>query len=945
MTLPTGTVTFLYTDIEGSTRLWEQQPEAMRPAVARHDAILRQAIEANGGQIFRTAGDAFCAAFATAAPAVAAAVDARRALTAEPWNLDQPLRVRIVLHSTEAVASHGDYVGGGLNRLGRLLAACHGGQTLLSQAAEQLARDHLPTNVTLLDLGQHRLRDLIRPDRIFQLVIAGLHTDFPPLKSLDAIPNNLPAQLTSFVGRTRELEQVVTHLSVPAGRQDDRRERLLTLTGPGGTGKTRLSLQAAAELSAGFPDGVWFVELAPLSDPSLVAQAIAAVLGLREIAGRPLDALLADYLRDKRLLLVLDNCEHLIDACARIADQLLRACPELRILASSRESLGIAGETVLRLPSLAVPDLQALPPLEELARFESVQLFAERAASVQPGFRLTAQNAPAVAQISSRLDGIPLALELAAARVRSLSPEQIAARLDDRFRLLTGGSRAAVQRQQTLQALVDWSYDLLSPPERALLRRLAVFAGGWTLEAAEGVCAWGEIDVLEVFDLLDHLVNKSLINADSAGNQVRYGMQETIRQYAQDKLVGSGEATAARNCHLAYFAEELARLAPRGREAGRPQYMRWAQQEQENLRSAVEWALDADVKAAIPIIFDLCLHWIQRGSTREGRALLARALARTDASPEVWHGDGRDVQHQSLLGTAWFADGMMALFGGDTAGGRSAMEKAIALLRPLGDSDLLAGAYGFAGIAAGNSQDFTTALAYSEQALRLARQLGNRWIEAMQLITLGVASRYGADTGGHTWADFEQGMAILAELGDRYSQAVGHQSAARAYLQAGDLASAERHFEQAIPLFDEHGYLLSANVGRSGLADIARLQGDYERALALYPAVIRVWRLADQRGAMARCLECLGFIAGSQAADAADPLPLLRRAATLYGAAEAIRRINNAPMTPWEQTEYDGRVRALRSRLDPDALDAAWRAGTRLDLDQAVDFATHHSAR
>jgi len=945
MTLPVGTVTFLYTDIEGSTRLWEQQPEAMRPAVARHDAILRQAIAANGGQVFRTAGDAFCAAFALAAPAVAAAVDARRALTAEPWNLDQPLRVRIVLHTTEAEVQAGDYVGAGMNRLGRLLAVCHGGQTLLTQATEQLARDNLPAGAHLHDLGQHRFRDLIQPDRIFQLVIAGLRTDFPPLKSLDAIPNNLPAQLTSFVGRERELEQVVTRLAVPVGRQDDRRERLLTLTGPGGTGKTRLSLQAAAELSEDFPNGVWFVELAPLSDPALVVQAIAAVLGLREIAGRPLDALLADYLRDKRLLLVLDNCEHLIDACARIADRLLRACPELRILASSREALGIGGETVLRLPSLAVPDLQALPPLEELARFESVQLFAERAASVQPGFRLTAQNAPAVAQISCRLDGIPLALELAAARVRSMSPQQIAARLDDRFRLLTGGSRAAVQRQQTLQALIDWSYDLLSPQECTLLRRLAVFAGGWTLDAAEGVCAWGDLDVLDVFDLLDHLVNKSLVTADSAGNQVRYGMQETIRQYAQDKLVGSGEAIEARNRHQAYFAGELAQLAPRSREAGRPQYIRWTRQEQENLRSAVEWALEADLEAAIVMIGDLSLHWSQGGATREGRALVARALARTEAAPELWLSDGRDARHQSLLGAAWFIDGALALFGGDNAGARSDMEQALALLRPLGASERLAGAYAFAGIAASNSQDFATALAYSEQALRLARQLGNRWIEAMQLITLGVASSYGADTGGHTWADFEQGMAILAELGDGYGQAVGYQTAARAYLQAGDLASAERHFEQAIPLFDEHGYLLSANNGRSGLADIARLQGDYDRALDLYPRVIRMWRLADQRGAIARCLECLGFIAQAQASETPEPLPLLRRAATLFGAAEAIRKINNTPMTPWEQTEYDGHMRALRSRLDPDALDAAWRAGARLDLDQAVDFATHPSGR
>ena len=939
MTLPVGTVTFLYTDIEGSTRLWEQRPEAMRPAVARHDAILRQAIAAGGGHVFRTVGDGLCAAFAAAAPAMAAAASAQREIFAQPWPLEQPLRVRMALHSTEAEPRGGDYESSGLNRLGRLLAVCHGGQTLLTQATEQLARDHLPAGASLLDLGQHRFRDLTQPDRIFQLLVDGLPADFPPLRSLDAMPNNLPAQLTSFVGRERETAEITALLDPSAAGAGGRGARLLTLTGPGGTGKTRLSLQAAAGLVEHFPDGVWLVELAPLSDPTLVAQAIASAIHLRELAGRPLDAMLVDYLRDKRLLLVLDNCEHLIDACARLADRLLRGSPGLRILASSRESLGIAGETVYRVPSLTIPDLQALPPADALATVDSVQLFVQRAASVQPAFRLTAQNAPAVAQITCRLDGIPLALELAAARVRSLSPEQIAARLDDRFRLLTGGSRSAVQRQQTLQALIDWSYDLLSPQECTLLRRLAVFAGGWTLEAAEGVCAWGDVDALDVLDLLDHLVNKSLVIADSAGDQVRYWMQETIRQYAQDKLVGAGEAIEARSKHQTYFAAELARLAPRGREAGRPQYIRWTHQEQENLRSAVEWALEADLEAAIAMIADLSLHWGQSGATREGRALAARALARTEAAPEVWLGDGRDARHQSLLGTAWFADGSLALLGGDNVGGRSAMEKAVALLRPLGKSERLAGAYAFASVAAGNSQDFATARVYSEQALRLARQLGNRWIEAMQLITVGVASRYGADTGGHTWADFEQGMAILAELGDGYGQAVGHQNAARAYLQAGDLASAQRHFDKAIPLFDEHGYLLSANVGRSGLADIARLHGDYERALVLYPAVIRVWRLADQRGSIARCVECMGFIVQAQASAMPEPLPLLRRAATLYGAAEAIRHANNAPMSPWEQPEYAGHVNSLREMLDPDQFAAAWHAGQRMDLDQAVAFA------
>ena len=934
-TLPTGTVTFLYTDIEGSTLLWEQQPEAMHTAIARHDAILRAAIDDNSGQVFRTAGDAFCAAFAMAAPAVAAAASAQQALFAERWPLDRPLRVRCALHTAEAVPRDGDYFSIGLNRLGRLLSVCHGGQTLLSQATEQLVRDHLPAETSLLDLGQHRFRDLTLPDRVFQLCIDGLPADFPPLRSLDTIRNNLPAQVTSFVGRERELRYVVETLS-----QSGQDVRLLTLTGPGGTGKTRLSLQAAAALLDQFPDGVWFVELAPVSDPALVAQTIASALRLREAAGRPLDAMLADYLHDQRLLLVLDNCEHLIDECARIADKLLRACPAVHILTSSRESLGIAGEAVFKVPSLDIPDLQALPPLDELAHFGAVQLFAERAASVQPGFHLTAQNAAAVAQISCRLDGIPLALELAAARVRSLSPEQIAARLDDRFRLLTGGSRAAVQRQQTLQALIDWSYDLLSPQECTLLRRLAVFAGGWTLEAAENICAWGEVDELAVLDLLDQLVNKSLVSMESTSAQPRYRMQETIRQYSQDKLLAAGEAIEARKRHLAYFEAKLAEAGPLWRTAQRSRWLTWVGQEQDNLRHAVEWALENDLEAALVLVGNLGFYWPQVASSLEGRRMIARALAQTEAHPDGWSGDNVEPRRQLLLAGAWFTDGFMANTGGVNPDIRTSMEKAIALLRPLGEIKQLAMAYGFAGLGALFTGDYQTGLAYGREALALARQSGDRWGVAMQLITFSMIGAMSGPEGVDALAQWEEGMAIMRELHDSWGEAMGHMVAGNAYLLRRDLSTARQHLEQSSRLFSETSYEFLANIGRSGLAEIAWRQGDYPRARVLYPQVINLWRLADQRGGIARCLECLGFIAGIEARDAAEQVPLLRRAATLYGAAESIRRTNNSPMHPWEQAEYDGYLATLRDMLDQDEFASAWRTGQQMDLDQAISFAT-----
>jgi class 3 adenylate cyclase len=485
--LPTGTITFLMTDVEGSTKLADNHPAAMQEALARHDALAGEIVGGHGGTVVKSRGEGdslFCV-FALASDAVGAALALQQAYQAEPWPAPvAPLRVRMGLHTGDATLRDGDYFGGTVNRCARLRAVGHGGQVLLSQTTYELVRDALPGGAGVKDLGTHGLRDLNRAEQIYQLLHPLLPADFPPLRSQENLPNNLPIQTTSFVGREREIAEVKALLG---------RTRLLTLTGSGGAGKTRLSLQVAADLLDQYADGVWLAELAPLTDPNLVPQTVAQVLGVREEPGRTITQTLVDYLRPKKLLLLLDNCEHLLTACAQLADTLLRACPDLRILASSREGLNIAGETTYRIPSLSLPPVgagQSVPSTpESLSQYEAVRLFIERAQSAQPSFTVTNQNAPAVAQLCYRLDGIPLAIELAAARVRALPVEQIAARLDDRFRLLTGGSRTALPRQQTLRALIDWSYDLLSPEEQTLLRRLSVFAGGWTLEAAEAVCA------------------------------------------------------------------------------------------------------------------------------------------------------------------------------------------------------------------------------------------------------------------------------------------------------------------------------------------------------------------------------------------------------------------------------------------------------------------------
>ena len=488
MSNPASHFTFLFTDIEGSSRLWEEDPDAMASALARHDTLLNDIFASHGGDVFKTMGDSVLVAFRQPNPAVRAVIQAQKALIAQDWETLRPLRVRAALHRGPAEQRNGDYFGPTLNRTARLLSAGHGGQTLLSRTArEDLA---LPDGVELRDLGERRLRDLSRPERIFQLLAPDLPSEFPPLRSLEVLPNNLPAQLTTFIGRERELADVKR--LVQSGR-------LVTLTGPGGTGKTRLSLQVAAELLESFADGVWLVELATLSDPELLATTVAAALGARATRDRPIEDTLLDYLRSKRLLLLLDNCEHLVAACAQLAERLLQSASHLCILASSREALAIAGETTFNVPSLSTPEFfskrfRGPHPAESMAEFESVRLFVERGAAAKPGFALTDENARTIAKICWRLDGIPLAIELAAARVKMLALGEILNRLDDRFHLLTSGGRTALPRQQTLTALIDWSYDLLSEKEQALLRRLSVFGRGRTLEAVEKVCSGDGIE-------------------------------------------------------------------------------------------------------------------------------------------------------------------------------------------------------------------------------------------------------------------------------------------------------------------------------------------------------------------------------------------------------------------------------------------------------------------
>ena len=549
--LPSGIVTFLFTDLEDSTRLWEEFPSEMKAVLARHDAILTSHVTEGDGMIVKTTGDGLHAVFSSPIDAIGVVVAAQLALRSENWSETEPLRVRMALHSGEAEQRGGDYYGSVVNRAARIMGTAAGEQILISAATADLTAGHLPEDVTYLDLGQHYLRGLNQPEQLYQVLHPDLPAEFPTLKTLGTIPNNLPAEISSFIGRENELAEL-NRLLTPEMDTN----RLITLTGPGGTGKTRLALQSARMVLDKYPHGVWLAELAPVTDPLQVIQAVASPMGVRDQGARPLELMVADHLGSLQALLILDNCEHLIDECARLAELLLRNCPELHILASSRESFGIAGEQPYRVRSLSLPPADNNLNVNELAQFEAVRLFTERATEVKPGFALDANNAQDISQICHRLDGIPLAIELAAARVRVLSPKQIADRLDDRFRLLTGGSRTALPRQRTLQALIDWSYDLLPEEESILLCRLSAFINGWTLEAAEAVAGFKPLEPYQVLDLLEQLVNKSLVVAEETELGMRYFMLESIRQYAQEKLADSGESKKLRDSHLSFFLSE-----------------------------------------------------------------------------------------------------------------------------------------------------------------------------------------------------------------------------------------------------------------------------------------------------------------------------------------------------------------------------------------------------
>ncbi len=902
--LPTGKVTFLFTDIEGSTQLWEHHPDAMRQALARHDAILRRVIEAHGGHIFKTVGDAFYAAFADAPKALNAALEAQRALRAETWEGTGPLRVRMALHTGLAEERDNDYFGPTLNRVARLLSVGYGGQVLLSLATVELVRSRLPDVVSLRDLGLRRLKDLIRPENIFQVVAPDLPTDFPPIRTLDRYPNNLPVQLTSFVGREKEIAEVSDLLG---------KTHLLTLTGSGGVGKTRLSLQVAANLLDSFEHGVWLVELAPISDPALVAETMAEVLGVREESARPALDMLVDYLRKRRLLLVLDNCEHLIAVCAEVAQRLLSASPDLRILASSREALGISGEVTWRVPSLACPDAAERLAPEQVASYEAVRLFVERAAVVKSDFAITDENAAAIVQICSQLDGIPLAIELAAARIKMFTAEQIAARLDDRFRLLSGGSRTALPRQQTLRALIDWSYSLLSEPERIVFRRLSVFVDGWTFEAAEFVCTDDELDVLE---LLAQLVNKSLVAADEHNGEARYHFAESIRQYAREKLQDSGEMQAMRNRHLEFYAKFLAENQSKlhGPLAGAT--FRRFDTEHGNLRAMLEWAISSgQAEITWRLLWGMGYYWLQRGEWVESIRWLNLASAISVGLKTAYKA--------RALG---FLSGILARCG-NMAQAMQLREESITMGRELNDTQAIAGWLITEGFATG---DMAQGIQMAKEGIALFRKTGEPFEIANALFFLADQLRINGDFEQAAEA-YAESLAIFRQIGDSYSIAYQLGNLGRLAYQQGDYDKAQSLMEEAVALARETGNKLGIADWLIQLGRVLLRKGDTETAKPVVDESLSIWSdMANNVGIVDTLLIGAGLAALQGDYDCA---------ARLLGASNGLRNRLDETGDPTSRAEHDHYAALIKQHLGEDAFRAAYAEGERVEIEQAVALA------
>ncbi len=964
--LPTGTVTLLFTDIEGSTHLLQQLGDRYASVLAECRHLLRATFQEWNGHEVDTQGDSFFVAFARATDAVLAAVEAQRALTAHPWPEGVAVRVRMGLHTGEPARTSEGYVGLDVHRAARIMSAAHGGQVLLSQTTCTLVEQDLPEDLSLRDLGEHRLKDLGRPRRLFQLVILDLPADFPPPRTLDTYPNNLPTQFTPFIGREQELAAVGQLLS----RED---VRLVTLTGPGGTGKTRLGVQVAAELTDSFADGVFFVNLAPVNDTALVVPTIAEALGMREAGGQPLRERLKGELQQKQMLLLLDNFEQVVSAAVQVVD-LLAACPKLKVLVTSREALHVRAEQEFTVPPFPLPDLKHLPDLAALSHNAAVALFVSRAQAVKPDFQVTNANVRALVEICARLDGLPLAIELAAARMKLFSPQALLTRLSQRLAVLTSGARDAPVRQQTLRNTIAWSYNLLDPAEQQLFRLLSVFVGGCILQAVEAVCAaLGDGDAAgQVVDGVASLIDKSLLQqTEQEGAEPRLVMLETIREYGLEALAANGELEAVRQVHAAYFLSLAEQAEP---ELVGPQQVEWLERlerEHDNLRAALGWALDpvpdeeVGQRRELALRLVGALHQFWHGHTHliEGWSFLERAVAAgAEAAPalrakalivaadvagvsdmvagksdfrtarslaEEALGLCRQLGDQAGIAFCLFLLGSVAAHSSEYVQARPQLEESVALFRAVGNKDRLGWSLQKIGNLEEMQGEYVKAYAHYEEALVSFRELGNKEGIGMTLLLLAGVNHGQLGNRATARAQVAEAFPLLREIGNTWVLAWALcLSAEIELLDQGNISQAGLLAEEALGLYK--GLNLKGSMAEAlfYLAQVEAHQEHYPAARSLIEESLNLAREVDAKWNIPYYLEVLAEVVAAQGEGI--------WATRLLGASEFLRESYRSPLPPAYRAGYERVVAAARTQLGEQAFVAAWAEGRTMTPEQAL---------
>jgi len=944
---PEGHVTFLFTDIEGSTKLSQQFPDMLPAALEIHHSIMTRAIESYNGFIFQIVGDAFHCAFENPTDAFKAAVEIQFNLENEKWD-EVVIRIRSGMHSGRAEWNGKNYMGYiTLARTARVMSAAYGGQILVSNDAYEIHKENFDKekDTSFRDLGERRLKDVIQPIRLFQIVAKGLRLDFPPLITLDARPNNLPTQLTNFIGREKEMKHA---------RELLKDNRLLTIAGTGGAGKTRFSLQIGADSIDEFDDGVWLIELAALSDPFLLPQAILDSLVIKEEPGKTPEQTLTDYLKDKEILTILDNCEHLIDACAVMTENLLLKCPKLKIIATSREALNCAGEQTYRIPPLTQPEPNSTDTPEQLSQYESVRLFIERALAVNPKFRVTNENAPALAEVCSRLDGIPLAIELAAARISVLPVEKIYERLNDRFKLLTKGKRTSLPRQQTLRALIDWSYDLLSEKEKILWSRLSVFSGGWTLEAAEKVCSDAVTHMNEILDLLSKLTEKSVIVYDDTKN--RYRILESIKQYGIEKLIDGNDIFLR---HLNYFLELSEKAKPELYGENSRLWMDKIDADHKNFISAIEWSVrNENLEKGMNTAAALGRFWNLTGQYSTGIRLIEIILESAGTlgkSSKVnvlnWIGSFKSSQGDYEQAKKYYEEilsirketgdksgiagsmhnlGNVALSQGDYEQAKKYYEESLAIYKEIGDKRGIASPILSLGNIALNQGEYEKAKEYYEESLVIKKEIGNKDGISRAINNLGNVEYYKGDYE-QAKKYYKESLHICREIGSKNGIAALVSNLGSVASNQGDYELAKKYYEESLEIRKEIGSKNGIAESIKNLGNVAYDQGNYKQAKKLFEESLAIYKEIGYKIGMADSVNYLG--------NAAYKLGDFEKAIKLLSSAEKELESMEAVLDKKEQEIKDDTIAKLHEQFNVEEFVKYWEEGERMTLEEACKLA------